>query len=50
MPPQQATTGLAPMEGVERTNVVVVRGQRQEMSVIRRECEQTLARVRVSQT
>ena len=25
--PQQATTGPAPMEGVERTNVVVVRGQ-----------------------
>ena len=25
--PQQATTGSAPMEGVERTNVVVVRGQ-----------------------
>jgi len=28
MPPQQATTGPAPMEGVERTNAVVVRGQR----------------------
>ena len=27
--PQQATTGLAPMEGVERTNAVVVRGQGQ---------------------
>jgi len=27
MPPQQATTGPALMEGVERTNVVVVRGQ-----------------------
>ena len=25
MPPQQATTGPAPMEGVERMNVVVVR-------------------------
>jgi len=24
--PQQATTGPAPMEGIERTNVVVVRG------------------------
>jgi len=24
--PQQATTGPAPMEGVERTNVVVLRG------------------------
>ena len=28
--PQQATTGPAPMEGVERTNVVVVRGSGQE--------------------
>ena len=28
-PPQQATTRPAPMEGVERTNVVVVRGQGQ---------------------
>jgi len=27
MPPQQATTGPALMEGVERMNVVVVRGQ-----------------------
>ena len=27
MPPQQATTGPAPMEGVESTNTVVVRGQ-----------------------
>jgi len=27
MPPQQAITEPAPMEGVERTNVVVVRGQ-----------------------
>jgi len=26
--PQQATTGPAPMEGVERMNTVVVRGQR----------------------
>jgi len=26
IPPQQATTGPAPMEGVERTNAVVVRG------------------------
>ena len=25
--PQQATTGPAPMEGIERTNAVVVRGQ-----------------------
>jgi len=27
--PQQATTGPAPMEGIERTNAVVVRGQGQ---------------------
>jgi len=26
IPPQQATTGPAPMEGVERTNTVVVWG------------------------
>ena len=30
MPPQQATTGPAPMEGVKRTNAVVVRGQGQD--------------------
>ena len=30
--PQQATNGPAPMEGVERTNVVVVRGQGQGQS------------------
>ena len=30
-PPQQATTGPALMEGVERTNAVVVRGQGQGM-------------------
>jgi len=29
MPSQQATTGSAPMEGVERMNVVVVRGAEQ---------------------
>ena len=29
MPSQQATTESAPMEGVKRTNVVIVRGQRQ---------------------
>ena len=29
--PQQATTGPAPMEGVERTNTVAVRGQRAEV-------------------
>jgi len=28
MPPQQVTTGPAPMEGVKRTNVIVVRGQK----------------------
>jgi len=33
MPPQQATTGPAPMEGVERMNTVVVRGAGQEMGV-----------------
>ena len=31
--PQQATIGPAPMEGVERTNVVVVRGQGQSVGV-----------------
>ena len=30
MPPQQTTTGPAPMEGIERTNAVVVRGQGKE--------------------
>jgi len=29
--PQQATTGPAPMEGIERTNAVGVRGQEQSM-------------------
>ena len=29
MPPQWATIGPAPMEGVERTNMVVVRKQSQ---------------------
>ena len=29
MSPQQVTTGPALMEGIERTNVVVVRGQEQ---------------------
>jgi len=33
MPPQQATTGPAPMEGIERMNVVVVRGQGQGQDV-----------------
>jgi len=33
MPPQQATTGSAPMEGVERTNAVVVRGQGAEQGM-----------------
>jgi len=31
MPPQQATTGPAPMEGVERTDAVVVKGAGQGM-------------------
>jgi len=31
--PQQVTTEPAPMEGVERTNAVVVRGQGQSMGV-----------------
>ena len=31
--PQQATMGPAPMEGIERTNVVVVRGQKQGAEV-----------------
>jgi len=30
MPSQQATTGPALMEGIERMNAVVVRGQEQE--------------------
>ena len=33
MPPQQATTGPALMEGVKRTNAVVVRGQGQGQGV-----------------
>jgi len=33
MPSQQATTGPAPIEGVERTNTVVVRGSGQGMGV-----------------
>jgi len=33
MPSQQATTGPAPMEGVEQTNVVVVRGMGQEVGI-----------------
>ena len=31
--PQQATTGPAPMEGVERTNAVVVRGQEPNVGI-----------------
>jgi len=31
--PQQVTTGPAPMEGVERTNAVVVRGQGQRTGI-----------------
>ena len=33
MPSQQVTTGPAPMEGVERTNMVVVRGSGHSMGV-----------------
>jgi len=33
MPPQQVTTGPALIEGIERTNVVVVRGSGQSMGV-----------------
>jgi len=36
MPPQQTTTGPALIEGVERTNIVVVRGQRQGAGVLSR--------------
>jgi len=36
MPLQQVTTGPAPMERVERTNVVVTRGQGQGMRAPRR--------------
>jgi len=37
MPPQQATTGPAPMEEVERTNAVVVRGLGQGIGAPRRD-------------
>ena len=37
MPPQQATTGPALIEGVKRMNVVVVRGQGQGMGAPRRD-------------
>ena len=33
MPSQQATTGPTPMEGVKRTNTVVIRGQGQGQDV-----------------
>ena len=33
MPPQQATTRPTPIEGVERTNVVIVRGLGPEIRV-----------------
>ena len=36
MPPQQVTTEPALMEGVERTNAVVVWGQEQEIGAPRR--------------
>ena len=37
MPPQGVTTGPTPMEGIERTNAVVVRGQEQMMGTLRRD-------------
>jgi len=37
MPPQQITTRPTPMEEVKRTNIVVVRGQGQEIGVPRRD-------------
>ena len=37
MPSQQATTGPAPMEGVERTNMVVVRGSGQDIGTPRKD-------------
>ena len=33
MPPQQVTIGPAPMKEVERTNAVVVRGQREGIGI-----------------
>ena len=36
MPPQQVITRSTPMEGVERTNVVIVRGPGQEMGALPR--------------
>jgi len=35
--PQQVTTGPAPMEGIERTNAVVVRGQGQSTGITPRQ-------------
>jgi len=37
MPPQQVTTGPTPMEGVEKTNTVVVREQEQGMEASRKD-------------
>ena len=37
MPSQQATTGPAPMEEVERTNAVMIRKQRQWMEAPKRD-------------
>ena len=37
MSSQQATTGPAPIEGIERTNVVAVRGLGQGMEASRRD-------------
>jgi len=36
MPPQQVTIGPAPMEGIERTNTIVIRGSRQSMGALPR--------------
>jgi len=37
MSPQQVTTGPALMEGIERTNAVVIRGSRQSMRALPRQ-------------
>ena len=37
MPSQQATTGPAPIEGVEKTNVVIVRGSGQGIRISSRQ-------------
>ena len=37
IPSQQVTTGPTPMEGIERTNTVIIREQRQEMGAPKRD-------------